>query len=192
MEPLNASDARDHVEMVERILVQSSQRFCAAGEYFVVWGLFSASVMILNQLISNGSLPAAAQWAEAILLLLAVSFSVVRGRAKQLEVSRVSLVQAEFFKVLWLTLGLALIANLVAFNLFKDWGNAAIWSFAAAVILLFIGMHGNRRAMVGGVGVLLSLAAANFAPPTIVGYILAAGMLVGYSGFGLAELLTRD
>lgn len=192
MEPLNAAQARDHVEMVERILVQSSQRLCSGGEYFVVWGLFSACATVLNQVVSNGVLPARALWIDAVLLLFAVTFTVVRGRAKQAEATHLSLVQQEFFRVLWLTLGLALVANLVAFNLFKDWGSAAIWSFAAAVILLFIGLHGNRRAMAGAVVVVLSLAGANFAPATIAGYILAAGMLLGYAGFGLAELVTHE
>jgi hypothetical protein len=53
-------------------------------------------------------------------------------------------------------------------------------------------MHGNRRAQIAGVLVLVSLVAANFVAPSIAGYVLAAGMLAGYSGFGLSELLARD
>jgi hypothetical protein len=53
-------------------------------------------------------------------------------------------------------------------------------------------MHGNRRAQVAGILVVVSLIAANFAPPAIAGYILAAGMLGGYAGFGVSELLAHD
>ncbi len=40
--------------------------------------------------------------------------------------------------------------------------------------------------------VVVSLVAANFASAAFAGYILAAGMLVGYAGFGASELLARD
>jgi hypothetical protein len=40
--------------------------------------------------------------------------------------------------------------------------------------------------------VVVSLVAANFAPPSMAAYVLAAGMLAGYGGFGLSELLARD
>jgi hypothetical protein len=52
-------------------------------------------------------------------------------------------------------------------------------------------MHGNRRAQIAGVLVIVSLVAANFASPGIAGYVLGAGMLVGYAGFGASELLAR-
>jgi hypothetical protein len=58
--------------------------------------------------------------------------------------------------------------------------------------LFFIGLHGNRRAQLAGIAVIVSLIAANFTDPAIAGYILAAGMVVGYAGFGLAEMLARD
>jgi hypothetical protein len=102
------------------------------------------------------------------------------------------LVEREFFNVLWLTLALAFVANVGAFNLFAGWGGAAIWTFTEAIVLFFIGMHGNRRAQVAGVLVVVSLVAANFVSTSIAGYVLAAGMLVGYAGFGVAELLAGD
>ena len=46
--------------------------------------------------------------------------------------------------------------------------------------------------MAGAVIVVLSLAGANFAPATIAGYILAAGMLLGYAGllYGMVAFAT--
>ncbi|HZY97594.1 MAG TPA: hypothetical protein VFE35_10905, partial [Candidatus Cybelea sp.] len=92
----------------------------------------------------------------------------------------------------WLTLGLAFVVDAAVFRIFAGIASAAIWSVAEAIVLLYIGMHGNRRAQVAGVLVVVSLIAANFASPSVAGYILGAGMLVGYAGFGVSELLARD
>jgi hypothetical protein len=100
-------------------------------------------------------------------------------------------VQREFFNVLWLAIGLAFVVNVAVYRIFSGAAAAAIWSVAEAIVLLYIGMHGNRRAQIAGVLVVVSLIAANFAPPAVVGYVLGAGMLFGYAGFGLSELLAR-
>ena len=39
VEGLDAAQARDHIEMIERILAESQPRLCSGGEYFVVWGV---------------------------------------------------------------------------------------------------------------------------------------------------------
>jgi MFS family permease len=84
------------------------------------------------------------------------------------------------------------VVDIAVYRIFAGVASAAIWSVAQAIVLLYIGMHGNRRAQVAGIFVVVSLIAANFAPPGIDGYILAAGMLGGYAGFGVSELLVRD
>ncbi len=191
MEPIDASQARDHIEMVDRILSQSQQRLCAGGEYFVVWGLFSGFVTALWQLIDNQVVPATALWFSGAALAAAVAFSIVRSRYYSERSQRLSLLEREYFNVLWLTLGLAFIANVAAFNIFSGWAQAAIWTFAESIVLFFIGLHGNRRALIGGIVMVVSLVAANFASPTVAGYALAAGMVAGYAGFGIADMLAR-
>ncbi len=192
VESIGASEARDHLEMVNRILAESHQRLCTGGEYFVVWGTGSAFVTILFQLVDQGLVRAAALWSVPLVLGACAIFSIVRGRLTRRVLQRSSLVQREFFNVLWLTLGLAFVVNVAAFRIFPGIASAAIWSVAEAIVLLYIGMHGNRRAQVAGLLVVVSLIVANFAPPNIAGYILGAGMLVGYAGFGASELLARD
>jgi hypothetical protein len=191
MERLGSAEAREHVEMVDRILVESSRRLCAGGEFFLVWGLYSAAVTVISQLVVNGTWPPVAAWSQLVLLVPAVAYSIVRGRSGKYA-SRFSLVQREYFNVLWLTIGMAFVVDVAAFNIFRGWAGAAIWTFAETVLLFFIGMHGNRRAQIAGILMLVSLVAANFVPSTICGYVLAAGMLAGYAGFGLSEILTRD
>jgi hypothetical protein len=189
---MNAAQARDHIEMVDRILAQSDQSLCAGAEYFIVWGLYSGIAVADWQLVNNGVLPMTALWLQAALLVAAIIFSVVRGRATKAARARYSIVQREFFNVLWLSIGLAFVANVAAFHVFSGWAQAAIWSFAEAIVLLFIALHGNRRAMLGGIAVVVSLIAANFVPGNLMGYVLALGLVAGYAGFGIAELLARE
>ena len=192
MDPIDSAVARDHLELVERILAESQPRLCSGGEYFVVWGIGSAFVPVLFQLVDNGILSAPALWSSPVVLLACAVFSVIRGRLTRRELRRASLLQREYFNVLWLTIGLAFVVNVAAYRIFSGAAAAAIWSVAEAIVLLYIGMHGNRRAQIAGVVIVVSLIAANFAPAAIVGYVLGAGMLVGYAGFGLSELLARD
>jgi len=192
MERIDAVQARDHIEMVERILAQTQPRLCAGGEFFVVWGVASAFVTVIAKLVSQGILAGIWLWTIPIVLCAGALFSIVRGRQLRKTVTRTSLVQREFFNVLWLTLGLAFIVNVAVYNIFSGIAAAAIWSVAEAIVLLNIGMHGNRRAQVAGVLVVASLVAANFASTGVNAYVLAAGMLAGYGGFGLSELLARD
>ena len=192
MDRIDAAQAREHIEMVDRILAESQQRLCCGGEYFVVWGIVSAFITLLFQLVDQRAIPVGTLWSIPIVLLTGVVFSIVRGRSTRPVLARSSLLQREFFNVLWLTLGLAFVVDAAAFRIFPGIASAAIWSVAAAIVLFYIGMHGNRRAQIAGVLVLVSLVAANFVAPSIAGYVLAAGMLAGYSGFGLSELLARD
>jgi hypothetical protein len=192
VESLDGAEAREHIEMIERILAESSQRLRSGADYFIVWGLYSAVVTASWQLIRNGTLPLAAAWGQAALLLVAIAYSVARARSKETCEGRRSLVQREFLNMLYLTLGLAFIMNVGAYRLLPGWSSSVIWSFAEAVVLLFVGLHGNRRALVGGIVVVVSVVVANFTPPSQAGFALAAGMLLGYGGFGVADLLARE
>ena len=102
-----------------------------------------------------------------------------------------SRVQHEYLNVLWLVFGVTAVAQIAAYNIFAGWSAAALWTIASAVVTLYIGVHGNRRGLVGGVILIASLIAASFMP-YVCGYVLAAGMLLGYSGFGVASMLARD
>ena len=189
---MNTGEARDHIEMVDRILAETHQRLCAGGEYFVVWGLASAAITLLFQLADRALLPPDALWFVPVVLAAAIVFSIARGRSNRAMVARSSLLQREFFNVLWLTIGLALVVDIAVFRIFSGLASAAIWSVGEAIVLLYIGMHGNRRAQLAGVLVVASLIVANFIGSGLAGYVLAAGMLLGYAGFGASELLARD
>jgi MFS family permease len=192
VERIDAARARDHIEMVERILAEAQPRLCSGGEYFVVWGIAAAYITVLVHLADRGLVPVLALWSTPLVLAGAILFSILRGRKTRYMPGRASLLQREFFNVLWLTIGLAFICNLAVYRIFGGIAASAIWSVAQAIVLLYIGMHGNRRAQVAGALVIVSLVAANFAQAGMEAYILAAGMLAGYGGFGVSELLARE
>jgi hypothetical protein len=191
METMHASEAREHIEMVEAILSRTERCLNVGGEFFIVWGLFSAAVDLFIQLVLTGRLSAGTLWVLPVLFAAAVAFSIVRGRQLKARACGISHLQREFFTVLGLALALAAIVNLAAFNLFTEWANSAIWTVAGIFVLFFIALHGNRRALAGGIIMVGSLIAANFMHG-LAGYALAAGMLFGYSGFGLVSLLSHD
>jgi len=191
MEGMHVAEAREHIEMVDRIVSRTSRSLRIGGEFFVVWGVFSALVMVMAQLALDGRVPVASLWALPVLLLASIVFSVVRGRQLGKGSCGISLVEREFFVVLWITLGLAAFVDAAVFRIFAAWASSAIWSVAAAAVLFFIASHGNRRALAGGIVLLVSLVAANFMP-AFTGYVLALGMVVGYAGFGLVSLIAQD
>jgi len=189
---MNAARARDHIEMVARILEESQQRLCAGGEFFLVWGLFSGLVTVLAHLAAVRAIPSGALWVLLPVFAACVAFSLARGRHYRKTAARRSLIEREFFNVLWLTIGLAFLVDLAAFNIFVGLSGAAIWSFSQAIVLFYIGLHGNRRALLSGVAVVVSLIVANFVARDLMAYVLAAGMVAGYGGFGVAELLSHE
>ena len=189
---MNAGKARDDLAMVERILSQSQQRLCAGGEFFVVWGLFSGGATLAAHLVAVKLVSPNLLWAVAAALVACIVFSVWRGIALNETVDRESLVQREFFTVLWLAIALAFFVNIALFRIFPGLASAAIWGFVEALVLLYIGLHGNRRAIVFGAIVIASMVAANFAPAQFSAYLLSFGLIAGYAGFGLAELLSKE
>ncbi len=190
---MDTSEARDHLEMVDRIIAQSSQRLWAGGEFFLVWGALGASIDVLVTLVTAGRIPTAVFFtAYAVLVAAGVGFSVMRSRYYRRYSDRMSLAQRDYLNVLWLTIALATIAAFTMSRLFHTvTAMMALWSFAETILLFYIGVHGNRRAQIGGVVILASMIIANFIP-AYAGWILAAGVLVGYAGFGAAELLAGD
>jgi hypothetical protein len=190
---VNAPEARDNLEMVERIVAASTRdlSLCNVGAFFVIWGLFGGSVDLLFDLIRHGVLPATALWAEAPFLVIAIVASVFYGRRLDRSKDRFTFLHREFLNVLWVTLGVAIVATVGAWRVFPGFASGAIWTVASSIVLFFIAVHGNRIALIGGLVLIASLVAANFMRG-VEGYVLAAGFFIGYAGFGLTEILSRD
>ena len=183
------SEAREHLAMVDRIVERTSSRLNVGAEYFVVWGIASATMSLMYQLVADRLVPTnsvAIAWAAGI---AAVLFSIWRG--KSVGQQRLTFLEREFLtvlKVAMLVTFVVFVIELFGANIFGPIGPASIWSFAASIVVLYIAMHGNRRALIGGIVLVASLAVANLYP-SFAGYALSAGMLLGYAGFGIVELL---
>ncbi len=189
---IEESEAREHLAMVDRIVEHTSKRLRVGAEYFVVWGIASAIMSLTWQLISDRHLPIQGIWISSAAGVLAVAFSIWRARCDCNE--RLTLLEREFLAVLKVAMGVTFFVfaiEIFGANLFGSTGLAAIWSFAASIVLFYIAMHGNRRASGGGIILLLSMLIANLRPE-YAGYALSAGMFVGYAGFGAVELLAAS
>jgi hypothetical protein len=188
---METTEAREHLDLVDRVLAQADQTVFVGGDIFLVWGIASALLDVVFQLRVEGRVGDSAFIVSAIGLAAAIVYSIVRGRALALHSTRMSRVQHEYLNVLWLVFSVTAVAQIGAFNIFTAWSAAALWTIASAIVTFYIGMHGSRRGTVGGVILVASLIVASFMPH-VSGYVLAAGMLLGYSGFGLATMLARD
>ncbi len=188
---MESQDAREQLAMVETILATSSRTLCAGGEFFLVWGVLVAAMDGLNQLVADNVMPISSLWATPVLILIGVAFSVWRSMQLRAKSGRMSVLQRDYLAMMYVTMGLTFVAQFAGSNFFAGWGQAAIWNVAGAIVLLFIGLHGNRRAALAGVLLIVAMAIANYTPG-MPGYVLGAGMLVGYAGFGATELLATE
>lgn len=187
---MNPSEAREHLEMADRIVSASTRELSLkyAGPFFIVWGLFAALVDASAEAALRGIVtPSLVVGVDVAALGAAIIFSALYGTLGRRSKGSMSFLQREFLRAMGVTFALVFVAEFAA-RLFNGFSMSAIWSVACAIVLFFIALHGNRRALGCGIIVLVSLFVAN-AVHGSEGYVLAAGLLVGYAGFGLLEWL---
>lgn len=188
---MDGSEAREHLELVDRIIAASSRRLEVGGEFFVAWGVAGAILDVIFTLVMTGRVPVQYEWAAAAVLVLAVAYTVVRAEHYKKCDDAKSLLQRDYLHILWIAVGLAVFTNVLGSSLVGGNGQLAIWNIVESIVLLYIGVQGNRAARVCAAILLVSIAVANFAP-AYAGYVLAAGVVCGYGGFGVASLLSRE
>ena len=188
---MDTSEAREHLEIVDRVLAEADRTVYVIGDFFIVWGLASALLDLIYQFRLDGRVGDNAFIVAAIGLAAAIVYTIVRARGLAANGRRMSRVQRDYVNVLWVVFGITAIAQIAAYNIFAGWSSAALWTIASAVVASYVGLHGNRRGIVGGVVLVASLIVAS-SMPHVAGYVLAAGMVIGYAGFGVASLLARD
>lgn len=188
---MNPTEAQEHLNLIERIMELNDREFCIAGDLFLAWGASGALIDLLIQLTLMGKVPSWTLWFGFAALVLSGIYNTVRIRQMKRSSDRMSIRQREFLNVLWVTVGVTIVAACGGFRIFDFWASGALWTLSAAMVTLYAGLHGNRAGMIGGVILIASLVAANFMPGS-EGFVLAAGMLVGYAGFGVATMLARD
>jgi len=188
---MDASEAEEHLQIVDRILAASNRTLCARGEFFVIWGVAIALVDVVLTQVLRRTWPLGAQWIALGVIAIAIALTIARAQFYKRLPESLSALQREYLNVLLIAIGIAIFVNWLTFNLISPVGQMAVWNIVEAFVLVYIGVHRNPRARVGALVLLTSLAVANFMPQS-AGYVLAGGTLAGYAGFGVAELLARD
>lgn len=183
---MDSSEAREHLEMVDRILSQAEGASSGLNPapLLITWGLAGAILDIVDPLVFAGGLSPQLLWISGLALLAGVAVSIDHRRRLG-KSARVSVFERQIGLVFYAAWIPAAVVDVAGGHLFPGWGPAAIWSVAIAVPLLFMGFQGHRYSLAGGLILLASIVAANFAPPAAVGYVLGAGMLLGLAGTGI-------
>jgi hypothetical protein len=188
MEP---SEAREHLELVDRVLSQTDRRVYTHGEFFIAWGIVGVVSDLIWQLVLDRVIAPGWLWLFGFTIACAIVFSVIRGRAIKADSDYMPRGQQEYLNVLWLAIGVTVIAQVAANPLFPGWSSAGLWTVAAAIVTGYIGLHGDRRGSIAAFVLLASLVWAAYAQHS-AGYILAVGYAIGYIGFGIVSLLARE
>jgi len=181
---MDPSEAREHLDLVDRILTEADRSMGVIGDVFLVWGVVGAAIDLAFQLALSGWW----QWLTLALIPIAITYTVVRAIQVKNASDRLTTAGREYLNVVWVVFGLTAVAQTAGYHLFPGWSAAALWTLAAAIVTFYVGMHGNRAGMVAGFVLLASMIAASFVP-AYCGWILAAGMSLGYAGFGVVAML---
>jgi hypothetical protein len=170
--------------MVDRILTQAEREpIRLMPGLIIVWGLVAAAIDVGQQMLVSGIGGHAGEWmtsaalAAGIVYSIAISVSIARSSS----FDRVSLTEVRMGRVMGAVWFTVLVAAFAQPHVFAGWGGAAVWSMGAAITMLIGGFNGDRRALTGGVILLASVLAANYALPATPGYVLAAGFILGYA-----------
>jgi hypothetical protein len=181
---MDAREAREHLEMVDRILTRAEERpVQIIPGLIIAWGLAAAAIDAGQQAyfmhaggtagiwLANGALIA------GILYSIGICVSMFRNRGFE-RVSHAETRMGRMMGAVWFTVFVSAFAQP---HVFAGWGGAAVWSMGAAITMLICGICGDRRCVAGGAILLASILAANYIAPHVPGYALAAGFILGYA-----------
>lgn len=182
---MDVVEVQDQLRMIDRIIAQADRTVRFRGIIFIVWGLAGAIMNLLVQSFVSGRL-SPTPWGLLGLAVWvgAVVFTIFYARGAK-SAGCMNVMEMQFLRILYIALACAMVVNLGAFHIFTGWAQGAIWSLATAIPLMFVGLQGPRVALYGGLILLGSVVAANFAGAH-AGYWLALGDIVGYAGLGVA------
>ena len=188
---MDAREAREHLEMVDRILTRAEEEPVRIVPGLVIaWGLAAAGIDAGQQMAFSHIAGTAGMWLADIALLAGIAYSVLVSVSmfRNHRYERVSFAErrlGQMMGAVWFTV---LVAAFAQPHVFAGWGAAAVWSMGAAITMLVTGFAGDRRGLTGGLILLASVLAANYLLPQTPGYVLAAGFILGYAVPGVLFL----
>jgi len=180
---MDAPEAREQLDIVDRILSRIEEPTSMSGFPFVTWGFDAAIMNCIVQLVVWHKAPVSLLSVTVVVLLAAVILTIFWVRSFR-GTDRRSLIARHIAIVFNITWIVALVAQVGAFNIFAQWAQAAIWSIMYGAALLSAGaLVRSRVVLAGGIILLASVIAANLALP-YAGFVLALGDLLGMAGAG--------
>ncbi len=187
---MDAVEAQDHLQMVDRILSRVDQPTCLNGAPYIIWGAVGGGTDIVSQLIVIQHGTPSLLWVALALILVATAFMIYFG-VRMSRRERRGLLDRHIGMVFMISWAVSLVVMLCANRIFADWAQAAIWSLMFGAAMMYSGsLARSRVSFAGGALLIASIVIANFAPH-YAGYVLAAGFIVGMGGAGLTLALAR-
>jgi hypothetical protein len=189
---MNASEAREHLDMVDRILSRVDEP-CTLSPYpFLIWGVAGA---ILNVLVQLVFMQHATQWLLALfvpVLIVAIGLMIWWAMGMRAVEQQGALIHRYIFSVFNLAWIVALVIQIGAERIFPTWAQAALYLLMYGFAMVSVGLISrNRPILLGGAVMLGSIVVANFTL-LYAGYVLALGDLIGMAGAGIALWLQRN
>jgi len=192
-EDLSAAQAKDHLQMVDRILSRTEAANGVSGWPFVVWGAYGAASNGVAQLAAGGSHISGNVWlAGEVLVVVAISlFFIIQGVSGMRNRERLGLIDRHIGTIFMIGWVVAWVTTLMAGNIFGNWALSAIWSLIYGITMMSCAAMLRSKVMFGG-GVILiaSIVLANYSYH-LAGCFLGLGFLVGMGGTGLLLLTGR-
>lgn len=181
---MDANEAREHLEMVDRILTRAdSEPVRYVPGLIIVWGIAAALMCLGSQLAVSHIGGRTGEWLSFAALLAgmvySVATSVVLWRSDTFD--RVSTIEKRMGRTIGAVWFTVVVAAFSQPHVFAGWGGAAVWSMGAAIMMLMSGFSGDKRGLAGGLILLASVLAANYVFAQTPGYALAAGFILGYA-----------
>lgn len=187
---MDAREAREHLEMVDRILSQAEppKNYRPWTWVFIIIGVAAALIEAGNQLTLDGH-GYAVTIAGGVLMLCGYVFMGWVSYSARRNAERISQSEARIGKAcsaVWLAVVIAFFAQP---HIWTSWASGAIWNLGGAIQMLMFGFFGDRRALAGGLVLAFSIVAANYVAAP--GYALAAGFILGYVVPGVLTLMEK-
>jgi hypothetical protein len=188
---MDSLEAREHLEMVDRILTEAEGRSLRPiPGLIIVWGIAAAAINVGQQMYVSHVGGRTGAWIADGALIIGVLYSIglcitfarchSSERMTHAEHSAGRMIGAVWFTVI--------VAAFAQPHVFAGWGGGAVWTVGAAIMMLGLGFSGDKRGLAGGLILLASLLAANYAFAQTPGYALAAGFIFGYAIPGILYL----
>ena len=176
---MDASDARDHLRMVDGIIRHTDRGLRVPPVILIAVGLVCSTVTALIQARQMGIAIPDDQYVQPPMMLLLVAVIGVtawRGR----HAGRETLLDGYAGTAFAAAAAVALTLNLTAqHRVISAAGMGLVWAATFSMALLIAGGMGNRILLAGGIALLAATGAASLVPDWLPG-ILAVGWFLGF------------